>query len=160
MSQIKTVADRAIKLRMTPVVDDDFPEMMHNLDAALYAYRKHPALPKVVCLCGSTRFYPQFQEANFHETMAGNIVLSVGFYPHSPEAHGEGVGITTAEKIRLDELHKRKIDLSDEVYVLNVRGYIGESTRAEIAYAKETFKPIRYLECVTAERLHGTRGEQ
>jgi len=80
--------------------------------------------------------------------MAGRIVLSVGFYPHSKAdtGHGEGVGHDSAEKIALDELHKRKIDLCDEVYVLNVGGYIGSSTRSEIDYAVANDKPIRYLE--------------
>lgn len=104
--------------------------------------------PLIVCLCGSTRFYEAFQQANYDETMAGRIVLSVGFYPHSTAAtgHGEGVGHDSAEKIALDELHKRKIDLCDEVYVLNVGGYIGSSTRSEIDYAIANGKPIRYLE--------------
>jgi hypothetical protein len=79
--------------------------------------------------------------------MAGNIVLSVGFYPHSTfAAHGEGVGHDSAEKVALDELHKRKIDLCDSVYVLNVGGYIGQSTRSEIDYAWALGKPVRYLE--------------
>lgn len=103
--------------------------------------------PIIVCLCGSTRFYDAFQRANYEETMAGRIVLSVGFYPHSAEqAHGEAIGITPEQKIALDELHKRKIDLADEVYVLNVGGYIGASTRSEIDYALAHGKAIRYLE--------------
>lgn len=103
--------------------------------------------PRRVCLCGSTRFYQQFQEANYRETMAGRIVLSVGFFAHaSKEAHGESLGITPGEKLMLDELHKRKIDLSDEILVINVGGYIGESTRSEIEYAKQHSKAVRYLE--------------
>lgn len=79
--------------------------------------------------------------------MAGRIVLSVGFYPHSTEqAHGEQIGITVEEKSRLDELHKRKIDLADEILVLNVGKYIGSSTRSEIEYARKKGKIIRYLE--------------
>ncbi len=139
-----------LRMRKTAVVDDDFPEVMHNFDSALHRIEKLPLLPKVVCLCGSTRFYEDFQAANYNETMAGNIVLTVGFYPHSPEVHGEGVGATSADKIKLDELHKRKIDLADEVFVLNVGGYIGESTRGEIAYAIVHGTPVRYL-----EELHG-----
>lgn len=101
----------------------------------------------IVCLCGSTRFYEAFQRANYDETMAGKIVLSVGHYPHSSEqAHGESVGCTPEQKIALDELHKRKIDLADEVYVLNVGGYIGDSTRSELEYAREHGKAIRFLE--------------
>jgi hypothetical protein len=104
--------------------------------------------PRIVCLCGSTRFYEQFQEANYRLTMAGVIVLSVGFYPHATaeHGHGEGVGHDSAEKLALDELHKRKIDLADEVYVLNVGGYIGDSTRSEIDYALASGKSVSYLE--------------
>lgn len=103
--------------------------------------------PRIVCLCGSTRFYEQFQRANYEETMAGRIVLSVGFYMHSPEAHhGQDFGCTPHQKAALDELHLRKIDLADEVLILNVGGYIGESTSRELAYAKQQGKVIRYLE--------------
>lgn len=103
--------------------------------------------PRIVCLCGSTRFYKHFQEANYLETIQGRIVLSVGFYPHAVnEMHGEGIGITEEQKEKLDELHKRKIDLCDEILVLNVGGHIGSSTRSEIEYAREHNKEIRYLE--------------
>lgn len=110
------------------------------------------ARPHIVCLCGSTRFYEQFVRANYEETIQGHIVLTVGFFANaSPELfairkHGELVGITPEQKVMLDELHKRKIDLCDEVYVLNVSGYIGESTRSEIDYAQAHGKPVRYLE--------------
>ena len=104
-------------------------------------------LPKIVCLCGSTRFYEAFMRANYEETMAGNIVLSVGFFMHRPDAtHGEAFGCTPEQKIKLDELHKQKIELADEVLVLNVGGYIGESTRSEIEHAERIGKPVRYLE--------------
>lgn len=103
--------------------------------------------PKVVCLCGSTRFKDAFDEANYRETMMGRIVLSVGFFMHaSGNKHGEDIGATPEQKIALDELHKRKIDLADEVLILNVNGYIGESTRSEIEYAEAHKKPLRYLE--------------
>lgn len=108
--------------------------------------------PRVVCLCGSTRFYGQFQQAYYDLTMKGEIVLSVGFYPHAKaeHGHGEGVGHDSAEKIALDELHKRKIDLADYVLVLNVGGYIGESTRGEIEYATAHGVPVEYLEATHA----------
>ena len=106
-----------------------------------------PQRPRIVCLCGSTRFYEQFMEANYRETMAGHIVLSVGFFMHRPDAqHGAVVGCTPEQKVKLDELHKCKIDLCDEVLVLNVGGYIGDSTRSEIDYAVAYNKPVRYLE--------------
>lgn len=104
-------------------------------------------MPKIVCLCGSTRFYGYFQRANYEETMNGNIVLSIGFYPQAQDGmHGEHCGVTPEQKIALDELHKRKIDLADEVLVLNVGGYIGESTQSEIRYAEMTNTPVRYWE--------------
>src|ERR1700750_1060469 len=102
--------------------------------------------PEIVCLCGSTRFYNEFQRANYELTMAGKIVLTVGFYPHNAQVHGEGVGATSQEKVALDELHKRKIDLAHRIFVLNVGGYIGESTRSEIAYAERVGVPVEYLE--------------
>jgi hypothetical protein len=103
--------------------------------------------PPIVCLCGSTRFYEAFQRANYERTMAGEIVLSVGHYPHSTEqAHGQSVGCTPEQKEALDTLHKQKIDLADYVLVLNVGGYIGDSTRSEIEHARKTGKPVEWLE--------------
>jgi hypothetical protein len=107
-----------------------------------------PPLPTVVCLCGSTRFGEAFQKANLKETLAGNIVLSIGcnmksddeIFGHMPQVEFE------ATKKMLDTLHFRKIDLCNEVLVLNVGGYIGHSTRNEIEYAKSFGKIIRYLE--------------
>lgn len=103
--------------------------------------------PEIVCLCGSTRFYDEFQRMNYEFTMQGEIVLSVGFYSRSADkAHGESIECTKEQKIMLDELHKRKIDLCDKVFVINVGGYIGDSTKGEIEYAKIHNKPIEYLE--------------
>ncbi len=84
--------------------------------------------PRIVCLCGSTRFKDAFEEAQYQETMAGRIVLTVGFLMHaSGNRHGESVGCTPEQKIALDELHKRKIDLCDEVLVLNVKQLVCQS---------------------------------
>jgi len=103
--------------------------------------------PKIICLCGSTRFKEAFDEANYQETIAGKIVLSVGFFMHATgNKHDESIGATPEQKKALDELHLRKIDLADEVFILNVGGYIGESTRRELEYAKAQSKVIRYLE--------------
>ena len=94
---------------------------------------------KIVTLCGSTKFKKTFIDANFQETMRGNIVLSVGFYPHA-----NNITITVQKKNELDKLHLKKIDMSDEILVLNVHGYIGNSTRKEIAHAIKTGKLVRY----------------
>ncbi|MGE0412000.1 MAG: hypothetical protein AB7I98_03990 [Verrucomicrobiales bacterium] len=104
-----------------------------------------PSFPTVVCLCGSTRFAEAFREANLRETLAGKIVLSVGCDTKSDAdliALGE---LTPEKKAELDELHKRKIDLAEEILVLNVGGYIGDSTRSELAYAQAGGKRIRWL---------------
>ena len=101
--------------------------------------------PTVVCLCGSTSFYAHFKRASYEETMAGRIVLSVGFHPHDKK-HREDAGCTPEQKAMLDELHKRKIDLADEILVINVGGYIGTSTRSEIEYAASLGKKIRWLD--------------
>jgi hypothetical protein len=98
--------------------------------------------PLIVCLCGSTKFKQQFVEANFKETMAGKIVLSVGWY----HVNGETYTPTDEEKKALDELHKRKIDLADEVLFLNVGGYMGQSTMSELGYALKNKKKVKFLE--------------
>lgn len=99
--------------------------------------------PIIVCLCGSTKFKQEFIDVNFRETMVGKIVLSVGCFLHSD---GEIYTPTPEEKKLLDELHMRKIDLADEVLILNVGGYIGESTQNELNYAIKHGKVIRFLE--------------
>lgn len=98
--------------------------------------------PRIVCLCGSTRFMEAYQEANLRETLAGKIVLSVGCNTKDDRM----LGLSPEVKLSLDDLHKRKIDLADEVLVLNVGGYIGESTRGEIEYANRWGKVVRYLD--------------
>ena len=97
---------------------------------------------KVITLCGSTRFKDAFLTAQKSLTLEGNIVISVGLFGHS----GNGDAMDTATKAMLDDMHKRKIDMADEIFVINVGGYIGSSTRSEIEYAKATNKPVRYLE--------------
>ena len=119
---------------------------LSNLEDAVEQYDEAPELPRVVCLCGSTRFYDEFQKANLRETLRGNIVLTIGCDTKADGTLLSEGQITAAQKERLDELHKRKIDLADEVYVLNKGGYVGESTRSEIQYALSTGKPIRWLE--------------
>lgn len=96
----------------------------------------------VITLCGSTRFKEQFIEAQKRLTLAGNIVISVGLFGHS----GDDEVWTEGTKEMLDDMHKRKIDLADGIYVINVGGYIGQSTRSEIDYARRTGKTIEYLE--------------
>lgn len=94
---------------------------------------------KVVTLCGSTKFKEQFLKAQKELTLDGYIVLSVGLFGHS------GGIISEKQKIMLDDMHKRKIDMADEIFVINVDGYIGNSTKSEIKYAIKTGKGVAYL---------------
>ena len=97
---------------------------------------------KVITLCGSTRFKDAFMEVQKMLTLEGNIVISVGLFGHS----GDDEVWTKGIKEMLDDMHKRKVDMADEIYVINVGGYIGSSTTSEIEYAKRVGKPVRYLE--------------
>lgn len=99
---------------------------------------------KVITLCGSTRFKTEFLDAQKRLTLDGNIVISVGLFGHSgdDEVWAEGT------KEMLDDMHKRKIDMADAIYVINVGGYIGSSTRSEIDYALQNGKEVYYLESV------------
>jgi len=127
-------------------VAEALPAAVPHLRAAERANR-----PRIVCLCGSTRFYDMFRVANLRHTLAGEIVLSIGCDTKSDgDLAAAGELLPGQVKADLDELHKRKIDLADYVLVLNVGGYIGESTRSEIAYAEAHGKPVRYLEPDTA----------
>ena len=97
---------------------------------------------KVITLCGSTRFKNAFMHAQKRLTLEGNIVISVGMF--GPSGDDETWSEGTKEMLR--DMHKRKIDMSDEIFVINVGGYIGESTKSEIMYAQTAGKPVRYLE--------------
>ena len=96
----------------------------------------------VITLCGSTRFKEQFLEAQKRLTLEGNIVISVGLFGHS----GDDEVWTEGTKQRLDDMHKRKIDMADSIYVIKLGGYNGESTRSESEYAMRHGKEVKYLE--------------
>ena len=106
------------------------------------------ARPRIVTLCGSTRFSEAFHKANFDETLAGRIVLTIGCdMRNDSELFGDmPPDIRAKVKANLDLLHLEKISISDEILVLNVGGYIGESTAREIAFAVARGIPVRYLE--------------
>ena len=105
---------------------------------------------KVITLCGSTRFKEEFLEAQKRLTLEGNIVISVGLFGHS----GDNEVWTDGVKDMLDRQHLAKIDLADEIFVVNVGGYIGDSTRREIAYANYRGKSITYLESCIKPSLY------
>jgi len=101
---------------------------------------------RIITLCGSTKFKDEFIEEQKRLTLEGNIVISVGLFGHS----GDGEVWEEKTKEMLDDMHKRKIDLADEIFVINKNGYIGSSTRSEIEYAIKTDKPVVYLEPLVA----------
>ena len=103
----------------------------------------------VVTLCGSTRFKDEFMQAQKRLTLEGRIVISVGLFGHSGDSEvwdGMDEGTLTKTKEMLDDMHKRKIDMADGIFVINVGGYIGSSTRSEIEYALAHGKKVEYLE--------------
>ena len=104
---------------------------------------------KVVTLCGSTRFKDEFMKAQKDLTLKGYIVISVGLFGHSGDQEvweNMDEGTLTKTKEMLDDMHKRKIDMAEEIFAINVGGYIGDSTKSEIAYATNTGKTVNYLE--------------
>lgn len=149
---LELLYEAAYRLQNTAVVDDDFPKVMHEFEGALRAVES-TTRRKIVCLCGSTKFKQEYLKANLKETLAGKIVLSVGGFPHTDNESSPEDLFGQKVKDGLDDLHLEKIDLADEVYVLNVGGYVGKSTRREIAHAKGTNTPIRWLEPELTEEI-------
>lgn len=99
----------------------------------------------IVTLCGSTKFEEEFRQINEFLTLRGDIVLAPGVFGHS-----RGISLKKEQKEKLDKLHKKKIEMSDAIYVINKDGYIGKSTQSEIEYAQEHGKKIMYLEPIGA----------
>ena len=105
---------------------------------------------KIITLCGSTKFKDDFLRVQKELTLQGNIVISVGLFGHSGDNEvweNMSEDTLTKTKIMLDDMHKRKIDMADEIFVINKDGYVGTSTRSEIEYAKSKEIPITYMEC-------------
>lgn len=125
-----------------PQVDEYIKNTEARIDTAnarIAELKQRFTIP-IVCICGSTRFKQTWINENARLTGEGNIVLSVGFW-----GHHERIAPSPEIKERLDEIHKRKIDLCDWVWVVDVGGYIGDSTRSEIEYAQKLGRPVRYL---------------
>lgn len=96
---------------------------------------------KVITLCGSTKFKDDFMKEQQRLTLAGNIVISVGVFGHADE-----IELSQSEKVMLDDMHKQKITMADEIFVINKGGYIGWSTQQEINYAAVRNIPVVYME--------------
>ena len=103
---------------------------------------------KIITLCGSTKFKKDFERVNKELSLKGNVVISVAYFGHS-----EDTPPTTDEKLLLDRVHLAKIDLADEIYVINTTGYIGESTRREIDYARNRGRAVTFMEPLKANPI-------
>ncbi|WP_349408533.1 DUF4406 domain-containing protein [Pseudalkalibacillus sp. SCS-8] len=103
---------------------------------------------RVITLCGSTKFKKQFRETEASLTLQGHVVISLGFFEQS-----EGIQITEEQEQLFKKIHFKKIDMADEIFVIDVDGYIGSSTSKEIEYANKTNKPIRYYSKVNLESV-------
>ncbi len=123
-------------------ISKGIPTLIENLHRIKAGY-------PVVTLCGSTRYKDQFIEVQKKLTLEGKIVISVGLFGHSGDSEvwdGMDEGTRSKTKEMLDDMHKRKIDMADSIFVINVGGYIGESTKSEIEYAIAHGKSVVYLE--------------
>lgn len=118
-----------------------YPQLL-TPEEKLAAAKQRLNIPRIVVICGSTRFMAEMQEANLQETVDGSIVVAPGCNMKEPHPRWANPDEAEALKARLDELHRAKIRLADEVLI--VGAYIGDSTRAEIAYARELGKPVRF----------------
>lgn len=132
--------------RNTAIVDDDFPERRHKTDSMFNHLRQEFGndFPTVVCLLGSTKYKKEILQEMEELTLNGCIVLVHGAFPHTDYLKSGEEVYGVEAKARLQELHCRKIDLADEVLVIDVDGYIGQSTKEEIEYALTKGKPVKY----------------
>lgn len=112
---------------------------------------------KVITLCGNAKFKKEFQEIQKKLTLEGNIVISVGLFGHAGDSEvweNQNESTLNDTKKMLDDMHKRKIDMADEIYVIDVGAYIDESTKSEINYAQRHNKPVRYYSQENVSDVH------
>ncbi len=95
--------------------------------------------PTVITLCGSMRFRAELERLGAELSLAGHVVLA-------PVALDPSAELDADARARLGRVHLQKVGMADEVLVVNVGGYVGESTRREIAHARSRGIPVRYLE--------------
>lgn len=94
----------------------------------------------VITICGSTRFKEQILKTAHDLTLQNHIVFMPNVFVQADDEN-----LTTEQKIMLDNLHREKIEMSDAIFVVNVDGYIGESTYGEIDWATRKKKEIYFL---------------
>jgi hypothetical protein len=116
------------------------PKATEEKPEAEKLYMRDYMLPKVITICGSTKFKAEYEAVNKWLTLRGHVVLSVACFGHA-DSHN----FTIEDKKILDRVHRDKIDLSDAIFVIDKNGYIGESTKSEIAHAKLAGKKVYYM---------------
>lgn len=104
--------------------------------------------PIVVTLCGSTKFKEEFEQVNLELTKRGYIVISVAAF-----GHADSLNFSETEKRHLDQIHFRKIDISDLIYVIDVNEYVGDSTKNEIVYALRNDKSVFFYSKVKPDEF-------
>lgn len=107
-----------------------------------------------ITLCGSTKFKDEYNWWNIKLTLEGNLVYSVASMTHTDKNP-----ITDEQKELLDWVHKRKIDESDEIFVIDVDGYIGDSTHGEIEYALGKGKKVTLMSEVPIHKIELTNDD-
>ena len=130
------------------LVRDKIPEEINKIEGRKANYKildeeeyQKDKKYNIITLCGSIKFKDEFLKVQEKLVLEKNIVFTPNFFSNISK---EEISLET--KKMLDEMHKQKIDMSDEIYVINQEGYIGESTKLEIEYAKSKGKKITYLE--------------
>ena len=130
------------------LVRDKIPEEINKIEGRKANYKildeeeyQKDKKYNIITLCGSIKFKDEFLKVQEKLVLEGNIVFTPNFFNNIKK---EEISLETKEM--LDKMHKQKIDMSDEIYVINQGGYIGESTKLEIEYAKSIGKKITYLE--------------
>lgn len=118
-----------------------YPQLL-TAEEKLAEAKRDLTLPEIVVICGSTRFMQEMTDADRELTFAGHIVVKPGCDMKTPHPLWADPEIAERGKQRLDGLHRAKIRLADRVLV--VGDYIGDSTRAEIAYARSLGKPVDF----------------
>ena len=134
-------------------------EGIRRYDLHRAAEAEKPTEPRVVCICGSTRFMAEMAEEAVRLTLSGCIVVGPVKTPRELWARPAGA---EALKVGLDALHKAKIRMADEVFVVAPGGYIGDSTWSEIVYAEQLGKPVTYSSpeaIAEVERIKAARDE-
>lgn len=121
---------------------DPNQETLDLIDIANYCMMLFHRLKavKIITICGSSKFKEEILRIDAKLSLEGNIVISLGCFGHADE-----LNLTRKQEAILERVHQEKMNMSDEIFVVNKDGYIGEHTERDIEYAKSRGLKIRYL---------------